>query len=156
CPTTINGISVFCRPNNIIAGDFDDDGLPDLVATVFTHPRSNASSVSTSGLVSAFKGDGQGGFEFSDEATVGINPKGIAAGDFDGDGAIDFAVAEQAALSVRMLNGSPPPCTSVTGLGVACHSGRCCASGFCVDGVCCNASSCPLSGGVQEFCDIPG
>ncbi len=146
CPTAINGLPISCRPNFLTAGDLDSDALVDLAITVFTRPRDTISSIQTSGLVVAFNGHGDGTFDFSTQVTVGYNPQGIVAGDFNGDGTTDLAIAEPASLSVRILTASTPPPHNGT-----CHVDRQCVSGHCADGVCC-ATACPAG----QFCDIPG
>ncbi len=75
-------------PRSIAAGDFDADGFPDLAA-------SNENSDS----VTVHFNNKQGLFETSTDATVDTGmgnrpqPKAVAAGDFNNDGAADLAVA---------------------------------------------------------------
>jgi len=150
CPTTINGVPINCHPSFIAAGDFDNDGFTDLAVTVATQPKDNTSSIQTSGLVVAFKGNGDGTFDFSNQVTVGLNPQGIVAGDFNGDGIPDLCIAETGSFSVRILTALAPPPIDIGG---SCHLGhQCVAPEACVDGTCCSTATCPTG----QFCDIPG
>jgi len=149
CPSQLNGVAILCKPNYLASADFDNDGFNDLAITLFTQPQPGAGSTATSGLVQAFQGHGNGEFSFSNQVTVGNNPQGIVAGDFNGDGLSDVAIAEQGSISVRIINMLKPP---PAGLGEPCHVPGQCASNSCVDGVCCGSLSCPA----DQFCDIPG
>lgn len=155
CPTTLSGISVTCTPNFIAAGDFDNDGFIDLAVSFSTFGHNAAGgSVTTPGLITAYKGHGNGTFEFSSSVSVGRDPQGIAAGDFNGDGVTDLVVAERGSKSVRILTArKPPPLQN----GAPCNVGGQCASTFCVDDTCCSTASCPASSGDQpaQRCDIP-
>jgi hypothetical protein len=147
CPRTLGGIAVTCTPNFIAAGDFDNDGFIDLAVSFSTLGNTNTGAITTPGLIQAYEGHGDGTFDFSSQVSVGADPQGIAAGDFNGDGMTDLAVAERGSHSVRILSArlpSPPP-------GEGCHVGCQCASGFCVQGVCCSTACLP-----DQFCDIPG
>ena len=150
CPSLLNGVPILCHPNFLAAGDFDNDGFSDFAVTIFTEPRvAGTSSAATSGLVQAFQGHGTGAFDLATQVTVGNNPQGIVAADFDGDDTLDLAIAEQGSFSVRILNALPFPRGRCGGL---CALGQQCSSGFCVDGVCCSVASCPAGQG----CNMPG
>ncbi|MBK8466778.1 MAG: VCBS repeat-containing protein [Chloracidobacterium sp.] len=92
----------------VAMGDFNEDGFLDLVST----NDAPASSVSIR------LGDGNGGFTSPPvpEIPVGAAPHPIAVGDFNGDGFLDFATANQGTannVSIRLGNGnggftSPP------------------------------------------------
>jgi hypothetical protein len=151
CPLTLGGIAVTCTPNFIAAGDFDNDGFIDFAVSFFTN---SGTGVVTGGLITTYKGHGDGTFDFSSQVNVGADPQGIAAGDFNGDGVTDLVVAERGARSVRILTAlKPPPFQN----GVPCHVGGQCGSTFCTDGVCCSTASCPASSAGQpaQRCDIP-
>ena len=79
-------------PWGVIVGDFNGDGISDLVA-------SNAGSNN----VSLLFGDGTGAFGAASNYAVGTNPAGIAAGDFNGDGALDLAAANRGSDNVSIL-----------------------------------------------------
>jgi uncharacterized protein (TIGR03437 family) len=77
------------------AGDFNGDGIPDLVVADYSH-------------VSVLKGMGDGSFQATFSTTaVGITA--IAPGDFNGDGNLDFAIAENtpqtAGVEILLGNG---------------------------------------------------
>jgi FG-GAP-like repeat/Cep192 domain 4 len=76
--------------SSVAVRDFNNDGKPDL-ATV----NPNCTNVScTPGSVSIFIGDGLGGFQAtSGSYPVGVQPGGMAVDDFNKDGNLDLAVA---------------------------------------------------------------
>ena len=65
----------------LIAGDFDGDGIVDL-----------AQAQSGSNLMIILKGRGDGTFRTLASYGTGVGPTGITAGDFNGDGALDAVV----------------------------------------------------------------
>src|SRR5262249_54424690 len=73
------------RPNALVAGDFNGDGRLDLAA-------SDAGTNGSSNLVWILLG-GAAGFAAPAAVTIGGNPLALAAGDFNGDGALDLATA---------------------------------------------------------------
>lgn len=81
-------------PYDVTLGDFDDDGTLD-VAT----PNANGSSFSV--LI----GDGDGTFSAAPGSPIATNqgPRGIASGDFDGDGDSDIVVSETGNDTVRIF-----------------------------------------------------
>ena len=93
-------IAVGTQPWAVAVGDFNNDGNLDFVAT-------NNSAISNN--VSIRLGDGQGGFTSPavPQIPVGSSPRGIAVADFNNDGNLDFAVANQQAgnVSIRLGNG---------------------------------------------------
>src|SRR5437879_3230526 len=70
-------------PSNIVVGDFNGDGKPDLAV----------SNVDSS-TVSVLLGNGDGTFQAAQNFPVGANPWYFAVGDFNGDGKLDLAVAD--------------------------------------------------------------
>src|ERR1017187_8611001 len=69
-------------PESLVTGDFNGDGLPDVVTTNF-----NANTVTV--LLS----NGDGTFTNKSTPVVGNGPTGPVVGDFNGDGFLDIAVA---------------------------------------------------------------
>ena len=79
--------------------DFNDDGKPDLAIVNGLGPKNGAGG--TPGLVTLFKGKGDGDFDpipdppglVVSQAPAGNFSRAIAVGDFDKDGKVDLAVA---------------------------------------------------------------
>jgi len=76
-PMTLGGILVQ-------RGDFNNDGIPDIIVMVF--------GSSSSPAVSVFLGKGDGTFQPSVGSGTGISAGSMAVGDFNGDGKLDVAV----------------------------------------------------------------
>ena len=78
-------LAVPSQPTSIVAGDFTGDGHLDL-----------AVADQTGLAVSVLLGNGDGTFQQAQQYSPGGggNPEAIVAGDFDGDGRLDLAVAE--------------------------------------------------------------
>lgn len=86
------------QPTAIAYGDFNADGIPDMVVTNF-----NADNVTV------HLGDGNGGFNSLTPITVAVGdgPTGVAVGDLDGDGqADDFVVSNKTPGSVTVRRGN--------------------------------------------------
>ncbi len=87
-------------PVGIAAGAFgSDSGLPDLA--VVTAPTTTGP-----GFVSVLVNHGDGTFAPHVDYPVGLNPAGIALGDFANTGALDIAVANASSNSVSLLPGN--------------------------------------------------
>jgi hypothetical protein len=71
-------------PTAIVAGDFNGDGKLDLATTTSSYPT---------GTVSVLLGNGDGTFQPAVQFSLGYSPSAIVAGDFNGDGRLDLAVA---------------------------------------------------------------
>lgn len=147
CPPNIQLIPVTCTPRDIKSGDFDGDGFIDLVVAVGTAAVGTNSTIA--GFVSAFAGRGDGTFDFGTNVLVGLGPREMAIGDFNGDGSPDVVVTEYISATTRILRSvAPPPKQN----GETCRLGTQCQSTFCVDHVCCGSPSCPSG----QLCSVPG
>ena len=69
-------------PHGVAVGDFNNDGIPDLVSANYG-----------SNSVSILLGSSNGTFQTAQSFTAGSFPIGVAVGDFNGDGNLDVAVA---------------------------------------------------------------
>src|SRR5215472_7060218 len=86
-------------PLSVAVGDFNGDGALDVaVANDFSSPG-------TGGFVSVLLGNGDGSFRAAPSFVAGGILASVAVGDFNGDGALDLAVADSAGVSVLMGNG---------------------------------------------------
>jgi hypothetical protein len=85
------------RPAAVAAGDFNNDGNPDL-----------AVPCNTSNNVSILLGNGTGSLLPAANFSVGASPSAVAIADFNNDGNADFAAANGTAssVSVRLGNGA--------------------------------------------------
>lgn len=147
CPASIRLVPLVCTPTSIAAGDYDGDGYVDVVVSFSTRPV-DTTAAQTPGFLAGFSGRGDGTLDFSTQVLVGVDPAGIGTADLTGDGSPDIIVTERGSNSVRIARSvyAPPP--PMTG----CRLSSQCASGYCVDGVCCGLPACPSG----QRCDIPG
>src|SRR5581483_9377268 len=76
--------------SRLVVGDFNNDGIPDLVVTGTSEPTNKT-------LVQLFAGDGSGGFSLAGTASFGQGGPGLpnfaAVGDVNGDGHEDLVVS---------------------------------------------------------------
>src|SRR5262249_26321067 len=82
-------------PSSVATGDFNGDGVADLVTA-----NTNNSSVSV------LLGSGNGRFAAAANFFVGgLNPPSVAVGDVNGDGRLDIVTANQSSSDVSVLLG---------------------------------------------------
>ena len=82
-------------PMSVAVGDFNGDGVPDLVVAnrVFNN-------------VSVLLGNGDGTFQAAQPISAGTRPIFVAIGDFNGDGKLDLVVANEGSNNVSVLLGN--------------------------------------------------
>jgi len=112
--------AVHNQPTQIVAGDFNGDGIMDLAV---------ADAAPTANDVSILLGNGDGMFTVqSTYPAVGTHPNSLAVGDFNGDGNLDLAVANITSQNVTILLGNgngtfinelASPATGVTPFAIA-------------------------------------
>lgn len=137
CPADLRGAATRCRLHDLIAADFDADGLddvalsmvsPSLVAVLPRGPRALGTPV----LI-----------------PLSGSPRGIAAGDVTGDGFADLVITEFDTNMITVMRNVPSPKKEN---GESCEQGSDCSSAHCVHATCCEHSSCSFG----ERCDITG
>ncbi len=95
--TVVSGTVATGRsPQSIVVGDFNQDGSADIAV---------ANSVDNNLSVYMNKGDGSGGFLAPVTYTTGNSPISVMAGDFDGDGNADLAVANSGDSTLTVFLG---------------------------------------------------
>ncbi len=82
-------------PDGVAVGDFNGDGILDLVTANYLD-----------NTVSVLLGKGDGTFAPQVTYAVGSIPRNVAVGDFNGDGKLDLAVANQGDNTVSVLLGN--------------------------------------------------
>jgi hypothetical protein len=92
--TPVGTYAVGTNPTSIAAGDFNTDGLTDLLVT-------NVSGDSLSLLL----GKGDGTFQDTTTLKTGNMPRALVAADFSGDGHMDIALANAGSEEVTILIG---------------------------------------------------
>jgi hypothetical protein len=97
----------------ICTADFDGDGRQDLVLAQNFFDVESETSRYDAGRGLLLKGDGQGGFTPVSGAHSGIvvygEQRGLAAADFDGDGRVDLALAQNSAATRLFRNARGVP-----------------------------------------------
>jgi Bacterial Ig-like domain (group 3)/FG-GAP-like repeat/Cep192 domain 4/FG-GAP repeat len=94
--TAVN-YSAGSTPVSVTAGDFNRDGNPDLAVA-----DASGGAAST---VSVLAGNGDGTFQPAAAYNVGARAESVAAGDFNGDGNLDLAVANFTSNTASVLLG---------------------------------------------------
>ena len=87
-------------PAAIAVGDFNEDGVPDMAVANSNLFQNGKSSVSI------LLGNGDGTFRAAVNYAAGATPRSVAAADFNGDGHLDLAVANQGSNNVSILLGN--------------------------------------------------
>jgi hypothetical protein len=86
------------NPGNIITGDFNGDGIPDLAVA-----NAGDASVGDLGSVSLLLGKGDGTFRPAMNTSAGPLPGIILGGDFNGDGKLDLFVQGQPSNNATLV-----------------------------------------------------
>jgi FG-GAP-like repeat/Abnormal spindle-like microcephaly-assoc'd, ASPM-SPD-2-Hydin/FG-GAP repeat len=89
-------------PAAVAVGDFNGDGKLDLAVA---NECGSGPSCDSSGTVSILLGNGTGNFTLASSPAVGEHPVSVAVGDFNGDGKLDLAVANNGSNTVSILLG---------------------------------------------------
>jgi hypothetical protein len=97
------------EPLNVVVGDFNGDGIPDLAIV------EQASAFDDTGTVSILLGKGDGTFANAQNFPTGHSPFSVAAGDFNNDGNVDLAIANASDNNVSVLLNRFVTTTAVTG-----------------------------------------
>jgi hypothetical protein len=87
------------NPFSIAVGDFNGDGIPDIVTA-------GVGNLFSPGTVSVLLGHGDGTFAAPVVYQVGLDPAAVIVGDFRGDGIRDIVVANSFGSSVSVLRGN--------------------------------------------------
>jgi hypothetical protein len=98
----VSSQAVGIEPYSVAVGDFNGDGKPDLAVA---NNCGSDPTCQSAGTLSILLGDGTGNFTLATSPTVGDGPRSVAVGDFNGDGKLDLAVANNGSFSASVLLG---------------------------------------------------
>ena len=99
--STLTAVPVTSNDIAIVTGDFNGDGIPDIITANTSNPDGSAANDLT-----VLLGNGDGTFQRAGTIDLGgITPSAITSGDFNGDGRIDLAVASHGAVQILLGNG---------------------------------------------------
>lgn len=87
-------------------GDFNNDGRLDIAVANYGVDSAGNVSGTIAGSVKILLGNGDGTFTLKATLPVGIDPTGMAIGDFNNDGNLDIAVANANSTYVSILLGN--------------------------------------------------
>jgi hypothetical protein len=87
------------NPISVAVGDFNGDGIADLIVA-------NGAGPWVDNTVSVLLGNGDGTFQAAQNFPAGSRPQSVAVGDFNGDGHLDLVVANPSAGTVSVLLGN--------------------------------------------------
>ena len=101
-PASGSPVPAGLSPKAVAVGDFNGDGIADLVVANFGNPLSGG------GSLTVLLGNGGGGFTQAagSPLSVGATPVALAVADFDGDGKTDVAIANETANTVTIMLGN--------------------------------------------------
>jgi hypothetical protein len=97
--------TVGTEPWSLAVGDFNGDGIPDLVVAI-SEGLPSLPNVVPSGSVAVLLGNGDGTFQAAAKYAADLNPTSVGVGDFNGDGILDLAVANFLSNDVSVLLGN--------------------------------------------------
>jgi len=112
-------IPVGAPTENLTAGDFTNDTIPDLLATERTNDR-----------VTVLPGNGDGTFGAARSSAAGADPLDLAVGDFNRDGKLDLVTAHHSTHDVKVQLGNgdgtfqPPRSFGLPKVGSATQNAR--------------------------------
>lgn len=93
-------------PIQVAVGDFNSDGKLDMVTVNFGCTLSPIFQCNGPGSVSIFLGNGDGTFQARTDFGAGVGPVSVVVGDFNGDGELDLAIANDFDNTVSVLLGN--------------------------------------------------
>jgi hypothetical protein len=88
-------------PESVAVGDFNGDGKLDLAVA---NSCGSDPKCQSPGSVSILLGNGDGTFQLPTNYSTGYRSDSIVVGDFNGDGKLDLAVADQCGLTMKCVN----------------------------------------------------